>query len=121
MRPAVWPQSRSDPTVAAHAHRAHEFFTEYGKKAVFLARFLPIVRTFVPIIAGVAQMPYRTFMSYNVIGGGVWVCALLLLGYFFGSAIPHAEKYLYPIVVLIIIVSFLPVLFEMKKRRKHPH
>ena len=102
----------------AHVARAHEFFLKYGKKAIFLARFLPIVRTFTPIIAGVAKMPYADFFLYNLIGGGAWTMIMLCFGYFLGRSIPSADHYLYPIVFLIIFVSFLPALFEFHQTRK---
>lgn len=102
----------------AHVTRAHEFFLKYGKKAIFLARFVPIVRTFTPIVAGVAKMPYADFFLYNLIGGATWTGSMLLFGYFLGKKIPNAEHYLYPIVIAIIIVSFLPALFEFYKARK---
>ena len=100
-----------------HVKRAHEFFTHHGNKAIFLARFLPIVRTFVPIIAGVAKMPYKQFMIYNLIGGFVWIWSITLLGYELGSRVENAEKYLYPIILVIIVVSFLPALSEWRKSR----
>ena len=102
----------------AHVTRAHEFFLIHGKKAIFLARFLPIVRTFTPIIAGVAKMPYANFFLYNLIGGGVWTGGMLSFGYFLGRSIPSADHYLYPIVLLIIFISFLPAIFELRKERK---
>lgn len=102
-----------------HVKKAHEFFTHHGNKAIFLARFLPIVRTFVPIIAGVARMPYRQFTIYNIIGGCVWIWSITLLGYELGSRVHNAEEYLYPIILIIIFVSFLPVINEWRKSRKH--
>lgn len=102
----------------AHVTKAHEFFLKYGKKAVFLARFLPIVRTFTPIIAGVAKMPYANFFVFNLIGGGAWTIGMLSFGYFLGKQIPDADHYLYPIVFMIIFVSFLPAIFEFHKARK---
>lgn len=102
----------------SHVTRAHEFFLKYGKKAIFLARFLPVVRTFTPIIAGVAKMPYANFFLYNLIGGGAWTMSMLCFGYFLGKKIPSADHYLYPIVFVIIFVSFLPALFEFYKAKK---
>lgn len=103
----------------AHMKKAHEFFMHHGNKAIFLARFLPIVRTFVPIIAGVAKMPYKQFMIYNIVGGFVWIWSITLLGYTLGSRVEHAEQYLYPIILVIIVVSFLPAINEWRKARKH--
>jgi membrane-associated protein len=91
-----------------HVVKAEEFFLKHGGKAVILARFLPIVRTFVPIIAGVGTMPYRRFASFNVIGGALWAIGLPVAGYFLGKAIPDVDKYLIPIVLLIIAVSIAP-------------
>ena len=101
----------------SHVIRANEFFMDHGKKSIFLARFLPIVRTFVPIVAGVAGMPYRDFLLFNVVGGISWVVSMTLFGYVLGSYIPNAETYLYRAVALIIIVSFLPVLFHARGSR----
>lgn len=101
-----------------HVKRAHEFFVRHGKKAVILAQFMPIMRTFVPIISGVAEMPYKNFVAANVIGAFSWVWGVLLLGYFLGKSIPDADRFLYPIILLIILVSFLPVLNEYRKSRR---
>jgi membrane-associated protein len=116
--PKIFTKKESRFFKPAHVTRAHEFFLKYGKKAIFLARFLPIVRTFVPIIAGVAKMPYREFILYNIVGGISWVSSMLLLGYFLGRQVPDAEKYLHPIIIVIIVVSFLPMLNEIRKARK---
>ncbi len=116
--PLLFTRTKSRFFNPRHVSHAQAFFMKHGKKAIFLARFLPIVRTFVPIIAGVANMPYRTFFIYNVIGGGVWVGTMLLFGYLLGSIIPNAEHYLYPIVIMIIIISFLPALWEIKKSKQ---
>ena len=103
-----------------HVIRAQEFFLRYGKRAIFFCRFIPIVRTFVPIVAGVAEMPYRSFLTYNILGGAAWAGGIKLLGYFLGASIPQAEKYLYPIIILIILISFIPVLphFLPNRRKK---
>lgn len=102
----------------AHVTRAHEFFVRHGNKAIFLARFVPIIRTFVPIVAGVARMPFRSFMAYNIIGGVVWVCGIMLLGYVLGNQVPGVEKYIEPGIVVIILVSFIPVFLEWRKSKK---
>ena len=102
-----------------HVIRANEFFVRHGNKAVFLARFLPIIRTFVPIVAGVAQMPTRSFTLYNVVGGVAWVGSMTLLGYGLGSKVENAEKYLYPIIIAIIVISFVPPLLEWYKAHKN--
>jgi len=93
--------------------KAQQFYEKHGSKTIVLARFVPIVRTFAPIVAGAAGMKYRTFITYNLIGGFVWTFGMLLGGFFLGSVIPDVDKYLLPIIGLIIFVSVLPVLREM--------
>jgi len=88
-------------------HTQH-FYEKYGKKAIILARFMPGVRTFVPIFAGVGRMNYAIFFSYNIIGGLLWGAGLPLLGYYMGNTIPGVDKYLLPIILLIIFLSVLP-------------
>ncbi|MBI5816959.1 MAG: VTT domain-containing protein [Candidatus Yonathbacteria bacterium] len=101
-----------------HVERTHNFYLKYGAKAIVLARFIPIVRTFTPILAGVGTMPYGTFLKWNIIGGVLWGAGVTLLGYFLGAVIPGIERYLLPIVAGIIIVSFLPLVSEFVKNRK---
>ncbi len=87
---------------------AHKFYEKHGGKTIFLARFIPAVRTFAPIVAGAADMTYRQFLSYNVFGGLVWGAGLTLGGYFLGRMIPSADKYLLPIIIIIVVASVLP-------------
>lgn len=91
-----------------HAESARVFYEENGGKTIFLARFMPIVRTFAPIVAGVAKMNRRSFFLFSAVGGFIWVFGLILAGYFLGSAI-NVDKYLLPIIIGIVVVSFLPV------------
>lgn len=102
-----------------HLIRAEKFFARHGGKTIILARFLPIVRTFVPIIAGVGMMRYRTFIVYNILGGACWTIGLSLTGYYLGKVIPNVDRYLLPIIVAIIILSFLPTAVHLLKDRKH--
>ncbi len=101
-----------------HIEKSHKFFEKYGKKSIILARFMPIVRTFTPILAGVGTMEYKTFLRYNIIGGLLWVLGLTLLGFFFGKIIPDPDKYLLPVIILIIIISILPAVKELINSRK---
>jgi membrane-associated protein len=94
--------------------KAENFYKKHGGKALILARFIPAVRTFVPIVAGMAKMEYKPFLTYNAIGGLTWACGITLAGYFLGSAIPGVDKYLLPIIGAIIIVSVLPAAFHMR-------
>ncbi len=94
---------------------AENFYKKYGKKTIILARFVPVVRTFVPILAGVGKMHYKTFVSYNVIGGILWSVSIPLLGYFLGQKIPNIDEYLLPIILLIVFLSLLPTVFSLFK------
>jgi membrane-associated protein len=103
-----------------HIARTHLFYLKYGSKAIIIARFVPVVRTFVPILAGVGTMPYGIFLRYNIVGGLVWGTGVTLLGYFLGTAVPNIEQYLLPIILGIIVVSFLPIGVEFwKSKREH--
>lgn len=98
--------------------QAERFYEKHGKKTIILARFMPIVRTFAPIIAGVGNMNYRTFMSYNLIGALIWAVGMTLAGYFLGQIVPNADRYMLPIVILIILTSFIPPIYHFIKSRK---
>ena len=100
-----------------HVERTERFYAKYGPKALIIGRFVPVVRTFVPILAGVGSMHYGTFLKYNIIGGLLWGVGVTSLGYFLGQRIPNIETYLLPIVVGIIIVSFFPIALETYRLR----
>lgn len=100
-----------------HIARAEHFYEKHGPKTIILARFMPIIRTFAPVVAGIGTMRYRTFITFNIIGGFVWTWALLWLGYAFGSIIPNPDHYVIPAVAVIIILSALPTLREILKKR----
>lgn len=101
-----------------HALKAQGFYDKHGPKMILLARFMPIVRTFAPIVAGVANMHYRTFLLYNILGALLWTFGLVLLGYFLGSVI-DVDRYLLPIILLIVFLSFLPgIIAYLRERRK---
>ncbi|OUL23316.1 hypothetical protein BV378_21815 [Nostoc sp. RF31YmG] len=98
-----------------HIIKTQDFYEKHGKKTIVLARFVPIVRTFAPIVAGIGAMQYRTFMSYNLIGGFVWTFGITFLGFFLGKSLPseQVDKYLLPIVGLIIVVSLIPSIIHI--------
>ncbi|EKD62367.1 MAG: hypothetical protein ACD_52C00205G0001, partial [uncultured bacterium] len=98
--------------------KAQDFYDKHGGKAIVLARFIPAVRTFAPIAAGIADMHYKTFLSFNIFGGLLWAAGMTLLGFFLGSAIPDVDNYLLPIVMVIIIASVLPGVIHFLKERK---
>lgn len=91
-----------------HLDRAQRFYERYGAKTIVLARFMPIVRTFAPILAGVGKMRYGTFLIYNVIGGMSWAVGVTVAGYVLGQRVPNVDRYLLPIIIGIIILSVLP-------------
>ncbi len=103
-----------------HLIAAEEFFDRQGKIAIIFARFMPFVRTFAPIVAGIAAMRYKTFMQYNVVGGLIWGVGLTVLGYFLGKSIPEdqIDKYLIPITLLIMFISLSPSIFHIFKGRR---
>ncbi|MCS7182758.1 MAG: DedA family protein [Thermoanaerobaculum sp.] len=100
-----------------HLDRTHEFFEKYGAKTIILARFVPIVRTFAPFVAGVGAMTYGKFFLYNVVGGILWVVSLTLAGYFFGN-IPIVRKNFSLVILGIIVVSVLPAVTEALRHRR---
>ncbi|MFY1705315.1 MULTISPECIES: DedA family protein [Micromonospora] len=96
--------------------KAHEFFAKYGARSIVLARFVPIVRTFTPIVAGVSRMNYRTFVTYNVVGGILWGTGVTVLGYFLGQ-VPFVKANIEAILIGIVLLSVLPIAFELLRAR----
>jgi membrane-associated protein len=101
-----------------HVERAHAFYEKHGAKTIVLARFMPIIRTFAPLVAGVAQMNYRTFTIYNVVGGTLWIWSMLFVGYFLGRSIPGIDKHIELVIIVVIFLSILPgIIAALKERR----
>lgn len=98
-----------------HLLKAEAFYEKHGGKTIILARFLPVVRTFAPIVAGIGKMNYTTFLLFNVVGAFLWAVCITLAGYFLGSVIPNVDKYLLPIIGVIVIVSVAPTLYHLLK------
>lgn len=109
--PAVFKREDSIFLRRKHLERAHAFFEKYGGRAIILARFVPIVRTFVPFIAGIGKMTYRQFILYNLIGGFVWVYFFTYAGFLFGNQ-PFVQKNFKLVILAIIFLSVLPIVFE---------
>ncbi|MEN9413634.1 MAG: hypothetical protein RLZZ342_721 [Candidatus Parcubacteria bacterium] len=110
---------RPDSRFFRHSHleKAKAFYEQYGKQAVFLGRFVPVVRTFVPIVAGIVRMDYRTFLAYNIASGFVWAAGVTLLGVFLGG-IPFVENNFSAIILLVIAFTCMPLVWEYWKSQK---
>ena len=109
--PAVFKREDSMFLRKKHLDRAHAFFEKYGGRAIILARFVPIVRTFVPFVAGVGKMTYSRFIAYNIIGGFIWIGFFIYAGFMFGNQ-PFVQKNFKLVILAIIILSVLPMVFE---------
>ena len=92
-----------------HLYRAHEFYEKHGGKTVIIARFMPIVRTFVPVVAGMGQMGYRRYTLFNVVGGIGWIWSMLFIGYFLGSTIPGVDEHIELVIAIVVFLSLLPL------------
>lgn len=107
----------------SHLKRAHEFYERYGGKTIIIARFVPIVRTFAPIVAGAAQMPYRRFVLFNVCGGFLWVFSMILAGYFLGNFLKSnvgidLEEHIEWVIIVVVALSLMPAVYEYVKSRR---
>lgn len=107
----------------SHLHKAHAFYEKYGGKTIVIARFVPIVRTFAPIVAGAADMPYRRFVIFNVAGGFLWVSSMLLSGYFLGSVLKSKfgidlDEHIEWVVIVVVLLSLMPPFIEYLKSRR---
>jgi membrane-associated protein len=99
--------------------RAQKFYEKHGGKTVTIARFLPVVRTFAPIVAGMGDMPYKKFLAYNVVGAFLWAVCIPFAGYFLGNVVPNVDKYLLPIIAVIVLASVAPTILHLIMERKH--
>ena len=102
-----------------HLRRAEAYYEKFGPSTIILARFMPVIRTFAPIVAGVGRMNYRQFLTFNLIGGFVWGLGMPILGYISGSAVPNIDKYMLPIVLFIIFASIAPPAWHFFKEKHH--
>jgi membrane-associated protein len=102
-----------------YINRAHKFFEKYGKFAIVFSRFVPIVRTFTPIVAGMACVPYKFFVKYSLISSFLWSTAVTLLGYFLGKMFPVIKDYLWVIAIVVVLVSLVPIVVEIVRNKKN--
>jgi membrane-associated protein len=101
-----------------HVMHAQKLYEKYGGKIIIIARFMPIVRTFAPIVAGIGNMSYQKFASFNIIGGIAWIGSMLSIGYFLGRVIPGIDKHIDIVIIIVIFLSILPGIIEYLKHRK---
>ena len=101
-----------------HVVRTQHFYEKYGPKTIVIARFVPIIRTFAPVLAGVGAMRYRRFLTYNVLGGIGWVASMSWAGYGLGRAVPNISKYMHAVVITIIVLSCIPIAVEIYRERR---
>lgn len=116
--PKIFNRPRSRFFRPEHVKAAHEFYERHGGKAIIIARFMPLVRTFVPVVAGVAQMPYRRFALFNVIGAASWVASMTLIGFFLGRLVPGVDKHIEKLIILVVLVSISPGLWKWWQSRR---
>ncbi|HYR95915.1 MAG TPA: VTT domain-containing protein [Candidatus Binatus sp.] len=100
-----------------HLLRARDFYERHGGKTIILARFVPIIRTFAPVVAGVGQMEYRRFVTFNVVGGFGWVWSMSLLGYSLGRMVPDIDRHIHVVIAVVIVLSILPGVVEYVRSR----
>lgn len=121
--PRIFKREKSLLFRPSHLLKAHAFYEKYGGKTIIIARFIPIVRTFAPIVAGAAKMPYRNFVLYNVVGGFLWVFSMILAGYFLGSLLKSKfgvdlDEHIEWVVIIVVALSLMPPLIEYLKARR---
>jgi membrane-associated protein len=111
---------RQDSRFFKHKHlqEAHDFYERYGGKTVIMARFVPIIRTFCPPVAGAAKMKYPRYLMYDILGGLLWVCSMVLAGYTLGRSVPNIEKKLHYVIAIVIVLSLMPAAFHAWNTRR---
>jgi len=118
--PALYKREDSLLFRRSHLQRAHDFYEKYGGRAVILARFVPIVRTFCPPVSGAAKMPYGRYLAFDIFGGVAWVSATILGGYFLGRTVPNISQRIHYVILVVVILSILPAIIGLLRSRKRP-
>ncbi|HEV8640844.1 MAG TPA: VTT domain-containing protein [Methylomirabilota bacterium] len=101
-----------------HLERTRQFYARHGAKTIVIARFVPIIRTFAPVVAGVGQMRYRRFLFYNVVGGVGWVVSMTWAGYLLGQTIPNIDRHIHVVVAVVVGLSLIPIVVEVVRERR---
>jgi membrane-associated protein len=116
--PALFTKEKSLLFNPKHIERTRRFYERHGVKTIVIARFVPIVRTFAPVVAGVGGMEYRRFLTYNIVGGVGWVVSMTWAGYLLGHAIPDINRHIHIVVVVVIVLSLIPIAVEVLRERR---
>jgi membrane-associated protein len=116
--PRIFTREKSLLFNPKHVERTRRFYEKYGPKTIVIARFVPIIRTFAPVLAGVGVMRYRRFVTYNVVGGIGWVASMTGAGYVLGQTVPNISKHIHLLVIVIIILSVVPIAVEVYRERR---
>lgn len=116
--PRVFTRERSLLFNPRHVERTRQFYARHGARTIVIARFVPIIRTFAPVVAGVGQMAYRRFLFYNVAGGAGWVVSMTWAGYLLGQVLPDLDRYIHIVVVIVIVLSVIPIGIEIARERR---
>jgi membrane-associated protein len=116
--PRIFTRPKSMLFNPKHVQRTQRFYEKYGAKTIVIARFVPIIRTFAPVLAGVGSMRYRRFLTYNVVGGIGWVVSMTLAGYLLGQTVPNISKHIHELVIVIIVLSVIPIAVEFYRERR---
>ncbi len=118
MGPRIFTREKSLLFNPKHVERTQRFYEKYGPKTIVIARFVPIIRTFAPVLAGVGTMRYRRFLAYNVLGGVGWVASMTGAGYVLGQTVPNISKHMHVLVIVIIVLSCIPIAVEIYRERR---
>ncbi len=118
MGPRLFTRPKSLLFNPRHVERTRAFYARHGAKTIVIARFVPLVRTFAPVVAGVAGMEYRRFLLYNVAGGVGWVTSMTWAGYLLGQTVPNINEHIHIVVAIIIVLSLIPIAMEILKERR---
>ena len=116
--PRIFTREKSLLFNPKHVERTQRFYEKYGPKTIVIARFVPIIRTFAPVLAGVGTMRYRRFLTYNVVGGIGWVASMTGAGYVLGQTVPNISKHMHVLVIVIIVLSCVPIAVEIYRERR---
>ena len=116
--PALYRKENSFFFRRSHLQRAHDFYEKYGGRAVIFARFVPIIRTFCPPVAGAALMPYPRYIAFDVLGGILWVGAMILGGYFLGRSVPNIGQRIHYVIAVVVVLSLLPAVISLVRARR---